>query len=179
MSRKSDAYKASQEAKIAARVEKLMSDTSYDWLRSRAALRTAAAITMLLSLATPVGFWFSQILGLICAGLMFIGYLLLRTATREVAELPAKYLDERQLSIRNSIYVRSYQTLGAIYAAVALIAFGFGIYLDSSNLTTLSGIGFDQMQAAVWVFFGPLTVVPTVVYAFLSDENPPLARMNS
>ena len=171
MSTKSEARKAAQEEKIAARVEKLMSDTSFDWLRSRAALRTAAAITMLLALATPVAFWFGSIAGVVLAALMFTGYFLLRTATREVAELPAKYLDERQLAIRNSIYVKSYQTLGGIYAAVALVAFGFGIYLDASHLNTLSGIGFDQIQAAVWVFFGPLTVVPTVVYSFLHSEK--------
>ncbi len=122
--------KGSNEEKIAANVAKLMSDTRMNWARGPFAIRSIATVTALASVVTPIAFLAGTIAGVTAAGFMFLGYFILRGATRGIAEIPAKFLDERQLSLRNSIYVKSYQTLAGLLGLMTIGAFVFAISAD-------------------------------------------------
>jgi len=59
------------------------------------------------------------LLGLV---LFFTSSVLVRFATRGVADLPASALDERQLVVRNAVYVASYRLAGGLVVLVIGVA---------------------------------------------------------
>lgn len=151
--------------KVEERVAKLQSDTSLDWARSPRALTVLSVATSVLAFATPIAFLGGSILGVASAVLMFSGYFLLRGATRGIAELPDRYLDERELKIRNATYVRAFQNLAGVVGGIAVILFVAAVSLDVADETLSLSLSFDQLQAFVWLLLGPITVMPTVTLA--------------
>lgn len=163
--------KSNNEEKIAATVAKLMSDTRMNWARGPLAIRSIASATILASVITPIAFLAGTIAGVTAAGIMFLGYFILRGATRGIAEIPAKFLDERQLAVRNSIYVKSYQTLAGLLGLMTIGAFVFAISADINQQQVVMSLTFDQVQALVWLFLGPITIIPTVSIALAKGQK--------
>ncbi|MEY2674495.1 MAG: hypothetical protein RLZZ514_1060 [Actinomycetota bacterium] len=151
--------------KLEERIARLQNDTSFDWARKPVVQKSIAIATALAALATPVGFLYGSITGVAVAAVMFVGYFILRAATRGVAELPNRYLDERELALRNATYVKAYQTAVTLVAALAVVMFIYAISIDIADEKFAIELGFDQIQAVVWLFLGPITVIPTVTLA--------------
>ena len=151
--------------KLEERIARLQNDTSFDWARKPVVQKSIAVATALAALATPVGFLYGSITGVAVAAVMFVGYFLLRAATRGVAELPNRYLDERELALRNATYVKAYQTAATLVAGLATFMLIYAISIDVADEKFAIELGFDQIQAVVWLFLGPITVIPTVTLA--------------
>ena len=154
-----------EQEKLEQRIEKLQNDTSLDWARGPVALRVLAVTTSLAALSTPVAFLYGAIPGVVAAAVMFTGYLLLRGATRGIAELPDRYLDERELALRNATYVKAFQWLAGLIGFLAVLVFVFAISQDANDVAVAVSLNFDQVQALVWLFLGPIAVLPTVSLA--------------
>lgn len=154
-----------KDEQIAAQVEKLMSDTRMNWARGPRTMSFIAVATAVASLATPLAFLTGTVAGVSVAALMFLGYFILRGATRGIAEVPAKFLDERELALRNSIYVKSYQTLAGMLGLLTVGAFAYSIFSDATGTDIAITLNYDQIQAFVWLFLGPITIIPTVSVA--------------
>jgi hypothetical protein len=90
---------------------------------------------------------------------------LLRGATRGIAELPDRYLDERELALRNATYVKAFQWLAGLIGFLAVLVFVFAISQDANDVAVAVSLNFDQVQALVWLFLGPIAVIPTVSLA--------------
>ena len=142
-----------------------MSDTRMNWARGPRILPAISIGTIVASLLTPIAFLFGTFPGVGSAALMFLGYFVLRGATRGLAEIPAEYLDERELALRNAIYVRSYQALAGVIAAVTIALFIFAVFSDALDQKVILTLNFDQVQACVWLLLGPITIIPTVSLA--------------
>ncbi len=154
-----------EQEKLEQRIEKLQNDTSLDWARGPVALRALAVSTSLAALSTPVAFLYGAIPGVVAVAVMFTGYLLLRGATRGIAELPDRYLDERELALRNATYVKAFQWLAGLIGFLAVLVFFFAIFQDANDVAVTVSLNFDQVQALVWLFLGPVAVIPTVSLA--------------
>ncbi len=154
-----------KEQRISANVEKLMSDNRMNWARGPVAIKAIAVATIVASLATPMAFLIDSLAGVTAAAWMFLGYFILRGATRGIAEIPERYLDERQLALRNSIYVKSYQTLAGLLGLITIAAFVVSISADVAGSEVAITLSYNQIQAFVWLFLGPITIIPTVSVA--------------
>lgn len=153
------------EEKLEKRIQKLQEDTSFDWARKPTVMRFLAYFTGLAAAVTPLAFLAGSIPGVAAAAVMFAGYFVLRAATRAVAELPDRYLDERELAVRNSTYVKAYQSLAGMVGIVAVFVFVSAMFADASGRPIEIVFEYDQIQALVWLFLGPITVIPTVSLA--------------
>jgi hypothetical protein len=103
------------EDKTALRVERLMQDTKWDWARTNTSLRVISFAAIAFAVSTPIAFWFENIAGVACGLILILLFTLLRVALREVADLPDRYLDERQRTVRNAIYLKAYQYLAGFF----------------------------------------------------------------
>ena len=156
-------------------VKKQLSDTKWDGLRTRGALRflvlgantTIAIGTIFLinvgdnSLASLVVLYFS---------ILFIFWFLLRTAVRLIPDAPDDALDERLLQERNRVYHRAYQYLVGISGAFAGALFGYAVATDILE----DGDGFNyqldftwpQINAIFWLVFGYAYMLPSMIMAW-------------
>jgi hypothetical protein len=79
-----------------------------------------------------LGFPVASLVGL----LLFLTFaLLIRVTTRGLADLPASVLDERQLAVRNSIYVAAYRITGGLFAVLAIICIGLS-WMNRAQIST-------------------------------------------
>ena len=151
--------------KTAARVQKLMYDTKWNWARSQNSLRILSAIAVLLALVTPAAYLFDLIAGVVSSLVLITLFSILRVALRDIADLPDRYLDERQRTVRNAIYLKAYQYLAAFFGLVTVILFFVGVVTDTSNQQLSIQLGFEQIQAIAWIFLGPVMIAPNVALA--------------
>jgi len=107
-----------------------------------------------------LGFPVASLLGLV----LFLAFaLLLRITTRGLADLPGSALDERQLAIRNAIYVAAYRVTGALFAVLAIICIGLS-WMNRGQISTAAAL-----QALLGALF--LTIVtPSCLVAWTERE---------
>jgi len=119
-------------------VRKQLSDTKWDGLRTRGALRflvfgtniTMIAGTIFLFRVGDNG-WASLVILYIIA--IFVFWFLLRTAVRLIPDAPDRALDERLIQERNSVYHRAYQYLMGVSGALTGALLGYSISEDLLN----------------------------------------------
>ena len=90
---------------------------------------------------------------------------LLRLSTRTVADLPDRFLDERQRALRDRAYRYAYLILGWVVAAaltVGLIAFIIVSENDAATLTTT----WDQAIGVVLSVTLLVSLLPSTVFAW-------------
>ena len=102
--------------------------------QKRRRIQVACALSALaLYLAGALlGFPVASLFGLV----LFLAFAwLLRITTRGVADLPASVLDERQLAVRNAIYVAAYRVTGGLFAVLAIICIGLS-WMERAQIST-------------------------------------------
>lgn len=164
-------------------VRKQLSDTKWDGLRTRGALRfivfgtnfTVIISTMFLFL---VGDNVWSALLILYIGALLVFWYLLRTAVRLIPEAPDSALDERLIQERNSVYHRAYQYFFGISGLLAGALLGYAIsedFLNDSN-------GFDgfnytlqltwpQINAIFWLVFGYAYLLPSLIMAWRESKR--------
>lgn len=156
-------------------VERQLSDTKWDGLRSREALRFLVIGANLVTLAgTTFLFWVGDTnlasLTFLYIALLFIFWFLLRQAVRLIPEAPDSALDERMIQERNSTYFRAYQILFGISSLLAGALFAYAV----ASALRDEGDGFNyqldltwpQINAIFWLIFGYAQMLPSMVMAW-------------
>lgn len=119
-------------------VERVMADQRLQPLRSRTARRWLAVATAALCIAILPSFALGgPIIGSLTAVAAATSWWLLRKAIREIADLPERFLDERQRSVRDHAYVYAYLILGWLVAGlvtIGLVALAVVMVEDSATL---------------------------------------------
>lgn len=161
-------------------VRKQLSDTKWDGLRTRGALRFLVFGTNItVILGTTFLFlvgdnrWASLIILYIIA--IFVFWFLLRTAVRLIPDAPDSALDERLIQERNSVYHRAYQYLFGVSALLAGALLGYSVAEDFGN----DGDGFNytlqltwpQINAIFWLVFGYAYMLPSLIMAWRESRR--------
>jgi len=107
-------------------------------------------------LGFPIASLFGLMLFLVVAGL-------LRITTNNWADLPGSALDERQLAVRNAIYVAAYRVTGALYAVLAIICIVL-TWFDHSQISTAAAL--QTLLGALFIAI----VTPSCLLAWTERE---------
>ena len=161
-------------------VRKQLSDTKWDGLRTRGALRflvfgtniTMIAGTIFLFRVGDNG-WASLVILYIIA--IFVFWFLLRTAVRLIPDAPDKALDERLIQERNIVYHRAYQYLFGVSAVLAGALLGYSVGQDFGNDSdgfnyTLQ-LTWPQINAIFWLVFGYAYMLPSLIMAWRESRR--------
>lgn len=129
-----------QEADLERKVERVQRDQRFQRLRTRRMRRLIVLINALLIVLIIPGYaaW-GPIAGIIITIAAWGGWWLLRTSVRTVADLPDRFLDERQRQLRDRAYLEAYKIFGFIVtglATIGLVAFTALSENDELTLTT-------------------------------------------
>jgi hypothetical protein len=161
------------EQAAAERAARILADTSFHRFRTRPA-RVALAVSMIALLAVIPAAWI--ILGSIAGALAVLAgivvWWLLRMSVRLVADLPEEYLDERQLQLRNGVYVEGYRWLGGLVimlASAGLLAF---IVLGEDPDTWRVALSYNAVMGLFWMLEAAALSIPSIVLALRDRELP-------
>ncbi len=161
-------------------VRKQLSDTKWDGLRTRGALRflvfgtniTMIAGTIFLFRVGDNG-WASLVILYIIA--IFVFWFLLRTAVRLIPDAPDRALDERLIQERNSVFHRAYQYLFGVSAALAGALLGYSIsedlFNDSNGFNYTLQLTWPQINAIFWLVFGYAYMLPSLIMAWRESKR--------
>ena len=161
-------------------VRKLLSDTKWDGLRTRGALRFLVFGTNITMIAGTVFLfrvgdngWASLIVLYIIA--IFVFWFLLRTAVRLIPDAPDRALDERLIQERNSVFHRAYQYLFGVSAALAGALLGYSaskdLLNDSDGFNYTLQFTWPQVNAIFWLVFGYAYMLPSLIMAWRESRR--------
>ena len=154
------------ESDLERKVDRRMRDQRFAWLRTRGSRRTLAVVGALLCVGIiPAFAQGGGIAGLAVTLAAWAVWGLLRLSTRTVAELPDRFLDERQRALRDRAYRYAYLILGWVVAAtltVGLIAFIIVSENDAATLTTT----WDQAIGVLLSVTLLISLLPSMVFAW-------------
>jgi hypothetical protein len=146
--------------------ERVLTDTRFARLRTRRARVALVSAEIALIVATPLA-WIT--LGAVAGILVVVASLgvlyLLRRSVRVVADMPDHLLDERQLALRNAMYVEAYRYLAAlvvIMASVGLLV--FIVRADDADTWTVD-LTWNNVMAVFWVIQILALALPTMAVA--------------
>lgn len=147
-------------------VLKSQSDTRFNFLRTRQSRRwmigALTALTILVALSSALPTKASSYVGTLGGLLLLIGYLLIRTSVRHIADSPDELLDERQIALRDRSYLHSYRIISSVFALLLIALF---IRIDlSENVFEIS----DWWGTGTWFSLIMLMAgLPSMVVAWL------------
>lgn len=152
-------------------VEKQLSDTQWDGLRTRGAKTFLVAASNIVILGGTVFLFFVgdngwSALSLIYILLIFTFWFLLRQSVRLVADAPQEALDERLIRIRDRSYVIAYRYLSLLALLIAISLMVFSIVTDfqpeSDGFTYSIPLTWPQVQAIFWLIFAYAGMLPSM-----------------
>jgi hypothetical protein len=158
---------------VADRVDRIMSDTRFQSLRTRRArLALAAAMIALIAVIPAAWIVIGSIAGIVAVLGGAVVWWILRLSVRLVADLPDEYLDERQTLLRDRTYLEAYRWLAALVitlAAAALLAF---IVLGQDPDTWKVALGYNTVMGIFWMLEAAALSIPSIVLALRDRELP-------
>lgn len=147
-------------------VLKSQSDTRFNYLRKRRSRRMMIAILTLLTIIVALSSFLpgksSSYVGTIGGLLLLVGYLLIRTSVRHIADSPDELLDERQIALRDRSYLHSYRIIATVFSLI-LVALFIRIDLSESPLEILDWWGTGTWFSLIMLMAG----LPSMVVAWL------------
>ena len=159
-------WRERKEADRARKVERIQRDHRFQWLRSRSIRRILAVISAILCAAIFPSFAYGGgIVGIAVTIAAWGSWWTLRVSTRTVAELPERFLDERQGAMRNRAYVSAYLILAWIVCG--LLSAGLVVFtLIFENDTVTLTVTWDQALGVVLSFTLFMSLIPSMVVAW-------------
>ena len=147
-------------------VIKSQNDTRFNFLRTRKSRRLMIAglslLTVLVALSSALPTKASSYVGTLGGLLLLIGYLLLRTSVRHIADSPDELLDERQIALRDRSYLHSYRIISSVFT-VALVALFIRIDLSENAFEISEWWGTGTWFSLIILMAG----LPSMVVAWL------------
>lgn len=155
-----------READLERRAERMQRDERFQRLRTRGVRRILViAGALLVLLIAPAFAAVGSIAGIVITAAAWGCWWLLRISLRTVADLPDRFLDERQRAERNRAYLFAYLILGWIVAGlltVALVGFVLVSENDAVTLTTT----WDQALGLVLSLTLLIALLPSMTLAW-------------
>lgn len=155
-----------READLERRAERMQRDERFQRLRTRGVRRILViAGALLVLLIIPAFAAVGSIAGIVITAAAWGCWWLLRISLRTVADLPDRFLDERQRAERNRAYLSAYLILGWIVAGlltVALVGFVLVSENDAVTLTTT----WDQALGLVLSLTLLIALLPSMTLAW-------------
>jgi Na+/H+-translocating membrane pyrophosphatase len=162
-------WKERKDADRERKVDRVMSDRLFQWTRTTTMRRVLVVVAAVLCVAIiPAFAQGGGVIGIIVTAVAWAVWGLLRMSTRTVADLPDRFLDERQRALRNRAYRYAYLVLGWIVAGLAtvgLVAFVVVSENDAATLTTT----WDQALGLVLSVTLLISLLPSMVVAWLDS----------
>lgn len=147
-------------------VLKSQSDTRFNFLRTRQSRRwmigALTVLTTLVALSSALPTKTSSYVGTLGGLLLLIGYLLIRTSVRHIADSPDELLDERQIALRDRSYLHSYRIISSVFA-LALVALFIRIDLSETAFEISDWWGTGTWFSLIMLMAG----LPSMVVAWL------------
>lgn len=147
-------------------VIKSQNDTRFNFLRTRKSRRLMIAgltlLTVLVALSSALPSKASSYVGTLGGLLLLIGYLLLRTSVRHIADSPDELLDERQIALRDRSYLHSYRIISSVFALL-LVALFIRIDLSENAFEISEWWGTGTWFSLIMLMAG----LPSMVVAWL------------
>ena len=147
-------------------VLKSQSDTRFNFLRTRQSRRwmigALTVLTILVALSSALPTKASSDVGTLGGLLLLIGYLLIRTSVRHIADSPDELLDERQIALRDRSYLHSYRIISSVFA-FALVALFIRIDLSETAFEISDWWGTGTWFSLIMLMAG----LPSMVVAWL------------
>jgi hypothetical protein len=160
-------WKERKDADRERKVDRVMSDRLFQWTRTTTMRRVLVVVAAVLCVAIiPAFAEGGTVIGIMVTVAAWAVWGLLRMSTRTVADLPDRFLDERQRALRNRAYRYAYLILGWIVAGLAtvgLIAFVIVPDDDTATVTTT----WSQALGLVLSVTLLISLLPSMVVAWL------------
>jgi hypothetical protein len=175
MTSRTPTHRPSTSDAVEARARRALTDTRFARLRTRRARVGLVAAQIGSVVLTPVA-WLvgGAIPGIIAVIAAVVVLALLRRSVRVVADLPEEYLDERQLALRNEMYVEAYRYLAGIVVVLAsagLIA--FMVQADDADTWSVE-LTWNHVMAAFWVVQLLALALPSMAVALRDGDELPV-----
>lgn len=159
-------WKERKEADLERKVERTQTDQRFQWLRTRGARRAVVVVSALLLIALIPGYaQAGSLIGTIILIATWVSWVALRVSVRTVADLPDRFLDERQRMLRDRAYVGAFRIYASIVGGlttVGLIAF---IVVQENDQVTLTTTWPQAFGLAIFVITLPI-LLPSMVVAW-------------
>lgn len=161
-----------READLERKAERMQRDERFQRLRTRGVRRILViAGALLVLLIIPAFAAIGSIVGIVVTAAAWGCWWLLRISVRTVADLPDRFLDERQQELRDRAYFDAYRIYAWVIGALAtagLIAFILRSESDELTLTTT----WDQaLGLAMFVLVLP-SLLPSMTLAWRDAGEP-------
>lgn len=147
-------------------VIKSQNDTRFNFLRTRKSRRLMIAglslLTIMVALSSILPTKASSYVGTLGGLILLIGYLLLRTSVRHIADSPDELLDERQIALRDRSYLHSYRIISSVFA-ILLVALFIRIDLSENAIEISEWWGTGTWFSLIMLMAG----LPSMVVAWL------------
>lgn len=151
-------------------VQKDLSDTKWNWLRTPRGLTAVIAVSFVVVFVAPAIVWFVDdgfgVIPLLMVAAVFAVWFLLRRAVRLVADAPDEALDERLIAIRNRVYLSAFRALATVLGLMGTALLIWAFQADDSGVVTLTlSLTWPQTNAVVWFLFGQILIWPSLALA--------------
>lgn len=147
-------------------VIKSQNDTRFNYLRTTKSRRTMvmalSLLTILVAASSAMPTKASSYVGTLGGLVLLIGYLLIRTSVRHIADSPDELLDERQIALRDRSYLHSYRIISSVFA-MALVALFIRIDLSENSFEVGDWWGVGTWFSLIMLMAG----LPSMVVAWL------------
>lgn len=147
-------------------VIKSQNDTRYNYLRTRKSRRSMvlalSLLTFLVAASPSLPAKVSSYIGALGGLLLLVGYLLIRTSVRHIADSPDELLDERQIALRDRSYLHSYRIISSVFILI-IVALFVRIDLSDSSFEVGNWFGTGAWFSLIMLMAG----LPSMVVAWL------------
>lgn len=150
-------------ATVARNAERVLTDTTYDRLRTPGALLMLVGAYAATTVAIPICWlaWGSTA-GVVSIFPCLAVLLLLRVAVRSQADLPDDVLDERMRAERDSVYVGAFRLVSSVVFIAANAAFIAVAFSDGHATITFD---YNSVSAVYWTLLSLILGAPSLVLA--------------
>lgn len=175
MSSRWDDARDRNEAAVAERAERVLSDQRFPALRTRRA-RVALVVAQGMTIVLLPVVWLAAdaVAGIAMVIVAMAVLTVLRMSVRVVADLPDRVLDERLRSRRDAAYVEAYRYFnGLLIVAAAVGLFAFVVNADESDVWTVD-LTWGMAMGAFWTLTVMGLALPSMAFALMSGSELPI-----
>lgn len=116
--------------------------------------------TIVIAVAWPAGL--IGYVGLPAIAAWIAVFYFLRRSVRAMADLPDEYLDERQVAVRDRVYLHAYRIFSL---GVLLALFAMAVLVDRYGLT------YESVSGMMWLAIGTSMGLPSAVLAWNTTDT--------
>ena len=159
-------WKERKEADLERKVERVQHDHKFQWLRTRSARRILVILSALLCVGIIPGFALGgALIGVLVALAAGVSWWALRISVRTIADLPDRFLDERQRAIRDRAYLNAYRIFASIVGGLGTLGLVIFVLVSENDAVTLTTT-WNQAIGGVMFVLVVASALPSMVLAW-------------